>query len=393
MATPEPETTRRPWGTLLATAALAAILVVHVACWRALTDSLRRDEPAMLVALVGLERSLEGLQDAVARADEADAAAGTVTAARAAVVDRVERLVEAGAVDRTAVAPRVFAEVERALRVTRARPALGADAGEREAARAAIARAHAEVRESVLAAQQRSIAWSRGLDRQIAWLVTLASVLWIGVGAGLLALAASVLRHRREVSNRLRGVQQALVRSEHEARHDPLTGLANRRVFDTELREAIRAARSGGEPFALHLVDVDGLKAVNDGLGHAAGDALLAAVAAALGRCVRARDLVARFGGDEFALIQRDATPESVRILARRLREAVARPTALGEQQRTTVPEVSIGSALYADDADDAATLVRAADARLYAQKRRRRDDRSGVDPVTLAAPLPIAGR
>jgi diguanylate cyclase (GGDEF)-like protein len=135
------------------------------------------------------------------------------------------------------------------------------------------------------------------------------------------------------------------------------------------------------------------LKAVNDGLGHAAGDALLTAVAAALGRCVRARDLVARFGGDEFALIQRDATPESVRILARRLREAVARPTALGEQQRTTVPEVSIGSALYADDADDAATLVRAADARLYAQKRRRREDRRGVDPVTVAAPLTIGGR
>lgn len=392
MATPVSRSLRPSWYTVIAVVALVAVLAVHVAFWRAMSDTVRSEETTALMALVGLERSLEGLRDAVIQGAEADAEAETLTAATTAVTDRLDRLTDAHFVEDQSGEPRVFAEVERALVVTRAWRVLPEDEVAREAARAAISRAHAEVRESVLAAQQRAIAWSRALDRRVTSLMVFACVLWLGIGVGLLTLGVSFLRHRHRTSKRLLGVQEALVRSEHEARHDVLTGLANRRVFDGRLSEAIHAASAGRSTPALHLIDVDGLKAINDRFGHRAGDAVLMSVATSLANGVRDQDVVARFGGDEFAVIQQDASPITCRVLAHRLRQAVRRTTALDDGV-TVVPEVSVGSAIYGTDGTTGVSLVGAADARLYGDKRRQRDVVMQAEPRIADAPLLVGDR
>jgi diguanylate cyclase (GGDEF)-like protein len=116
--------------------------------------------------------------------------------------------------------------------------------------------------------------------------------------------------------------QQLLLRtSEALAATDPLTGCLNRRAF---LDRLDRAASAAGEGWVVCLVDLDGFKGVNDRSGHAAGDAVLRAVTAALGGVVRETDTVARLGGDEFAVLAR-ATPDDGEPLAARLRDAVAR--------------------------------------------------------------------
>jgi diguanylate cyclase (GGDEF)-like protein len=135
------------------------------------------------------------------------------------------------------------------------------------------------------------------------------------------------------------------------AYRDPLTGLANRRAFD----ERLEAACSG--PVALLLGDVDGLKALNDGAGHEAGDDALRAVGRALTRCAGSGALAARIGGDEFALLLEGWTREAAEKLA----------AALAAEE---VP-VSWGVAFQAHGSP--AELLRAADAACYATKRRRR--------------------
>ena len=88
------------------------------------------------------------------------------------------------------------------------------------------------------------------------------------------------------------------------AHHDPLTGLANRVLLRDRIENALARQRRHGESFALMLIDLDRFKAVNDTLGHAAGDQLLQPVAQRLRSCVREIDTVARLGGDEFAILQ-----------------------------------------------------------------------------------------
>jgi diguanylate cyclase (GGDEF)-like protein len=354
---------------------LVAVMVVHAASWRMMSATLQADEPARLVILVGLERSVEALRDAVI-AEHGTDPRDNVAAAHTAVVERLRRLETGG--DAAAPADEVAAEVEGALlSVTawQARPALPEA---RLTAEKAVARAHAAVRAGVLVAQQEALAWSRTVDRQIAWILKVNATFWVLVASGGIVLGIAFARLRRQTGRRLRVTEQALVRSEHLARQDPLTGVANRRCLDAELNSAIRAAAAGGPLFALHLLDVDGLKAVNDRWGHAAGDVLLAGVARALTASVRAGDVVGRLGGDEFAVIQRDATPETARVLAERVQDAMSVPVSLRDGTRI-VPRVSAGVALYDADGTNAAALVDAADARLYEAKPGR-------------APAPAAG-
>src|SRR5581483_164724 len=112
--------------------------------------------------------------------------------------------------------------------------------------------------------------------------------------------------------------------------HDPLTGLPNRVLFMDRLNMALtRAARHGGR-VAVSFLDLDRFKLVNDGLGHAAGDDLLQAVAVRLGAAVRSQDTVARFGGDEFTVLCEDLASEDEAIMvARRILEELQRPFAL----------------------------------------------------------------
>jgi diguanylate cyclase (GGDEF)-like protein len=156
------------------------------------------------------------------------------------------------------------------------------------------------------------------------------------------------------------------------SRRDALTGLANRRAFEEELaREVARSGRSGG-PLSVVALDVDRFKAVNDGHGHAAGDAVLREVAARACAAVRAGDLAARIGGEEFALLLPGAALPGALELAERLRAAIAAAPVEAGGARLAVT-VSLGCATLGPGEPADALLARA-DARLYEAKRSGRD-------------------
>ena len=153
------------------------------------------------------------------------------------------------------------------------------------------------------------------------------------------------------------------------ASHDPLTGAVNRLVLGDRLAQAFaRRLRHGGHTF-LAVVDVDRFKLLNDVHGHAAGDQVLVAVAQRLQTAVRSHDTVARVGGDEFVVVaELDDESEPAEALLDRLQEALSGPVAYGDQLRP-VP-VSIGGVL-AHPGDDVESLLRRADAAMYADKAR----------------------
>jgi diguanylate cyclase (GGDEF)-like protein len=165
----------------------------------------------------------------------------------------------------------------------------------------------------------------------------------------------------------------------HQATHDSLTGLPNRREFVSRLGVELAvppAARVG--PVVL-FCDLDGFKAVNDRFGHVAGDALLAEVGSRLRRCVREDDVVSRFGGDEFLVLCRDASPSDAAELCRRISEILSVPIILDGESVTI--GASIG-AVTADHEADAEELIHRADALMYAAKKQRPKEAPGVRTV-----------
>ena len=153
---------------------------------------------------------------------------------------------------------------------------------------------------------------------------------------------------------------------------DPLTGTASRHAIDECLDAAVDSAAQAGTPAALLMLDLDHFKAINDRYGHAAGDAVLAAVARAWQAHVRADDLLGRMGGEEFVVVGRGATLAQARVLAERLREATAalRLPEIDPELRVTV---SIGIAEVVAG-DTRMALIQRADAALYRAKRGGRD-------------------
>ena len=153
----------------------------------------------------------------------------------------------------------------------------------------------------------------------------------------------------------------------HMARHDALTNLPNRLLFREKLEEALVRTQRGDE-VAVHCLDLDRFKIVNDTLGHAIGDALLRAVTHRLVGCVREHDTVARLGGDEFAVVQiLHASASEASALAARIIEAVSEPYDL-DAHRIGIG-VSIGIALAPADGRDADRLLKSADLASYAAK------------------------
>ncbi len=149
----------------------------------------------------------------------------------------------------------------------------------------------------------------------------------------------------------------------HQAEHDVLTGLANRRRLEQRLRDA------GRHDAALLLIDLDGFKKINDTYGHAGGDAVLVHVADRLRGCLRDGDLPARLGGDEFAVLLAEADRAAADRIAGRFRDALTAPAVIGG--RTVEVRASIGVAV--GPADDPESLMHAADLRMYDEKQTSR--------------------
>jgi diguanylate cyclase (GGDEF)-like protein len=180
-------------------------------------------------------------------------------------------------------------------------------------------------------------------------------------------LAAEVARLEAELA----AMRERVAELETRAESDSLTGLMNRRGFDRELTRAGAYARRYGANAALVYLDLDGFKAVNDRHGHAAGDAVLKAVASALVGSVRASDAVARIGGDEFAALLWNLSAPAAQAKALALEQAIAAATVAWGGGLLSVG-ASAGVAELSADQDISGLLARA-DAAMYARKRAAR--------------------
>ncbi len=173
----------------------------------------------------------------------------------------------------------------------------------------------------------------------------------------------AVLLHVRDITKR----KEHEKRLEYLARFDALTGLPNRFLLEDRLRQALVAARRAGDRLALHYLDLDEFKQVNDTLGHTIGDELLKAAGQRLAALVRETDTVARLGGDEFAVIQSGIpNPTSASVLALRVLEAMVKPFRVAGH--TLHITTSVGISLSTSD-EDAEQLLLQADRALYKAK------------------------
>lgn len=184
---------------------------------------------------------------------------------------------------------------------------------------------------------------------------------------GLLALgAATGIAAGRTLLVRRRSLERHAEEKDHKSQHDELTGLPNRLRMTSLIAKASDRARSDGGRMAVLWLDLDGFKAVNDGLGHGAGDEVLKQMADALRDSLRAQDVLGRFGGDEFVVLCPDVPSSAAAIaVAQRLGEAARRPLRIGE--RDHMLSASIGVAHGPMESADA--MLGAADAAMYQAK------------------------
>ncbi|MCI5183613.1 MAG: diguanylate cyclase [Candidatus Electrothrix sp. AW1] len=154
----------------------------------------------------------------------------------------------------------------------------------------------------------------------------------------------------------------------HQAMHDPLTRLPNRVMFDERLRSSLLRANRLNSRVALLYLDLDNFKAINDSLGHLAGDRVLQMVADCLRNCLRLEDMVARIGGDEFSAILDDIeSVEQAVITAERIIRFLGSVDCSAQNERI---QTSVGIALYPDHGTDPESLLQHADAAMYVAKR-----------------------
>jgi diguanylate cyclase (GGDEF)-like protein len=169
-------------------------------------------------------------------------------------------------------------------------------------------------------------------------------------------LIAEDVTKQRELENHLR----------RQAASDPLTGLANYRRLADVLHMEIKRCERTRRKFALLLLDLDGLKLINDRYGHLRGNQALCRVADVLSFCCRDIDTAARFGRDEFALVLPEINAEAAELVARRICESVAND---GKGPKLSI---SVGVVIYPQDGDSIESLLCEADSKLYTMKRRR---------------------
>jgi diguanylate cyclase (GGDEF)-like protein len=178
-------------------------------------------------------------------------------------------------------------------------------------------------------------------------------------------------RVQRDLADSEEKVKQALQREQELSRVDPLTNVANRRAFYEALDLESRRARRHGRSVALVYVDVDNFKAINDSVGHAAGDALLTTVARVMQTNLRAGSCVGRLGGDEFAILIPEASANQIGRFLDRLRGLL-----LDEMELHQWPVTfSMGAAVFPKPSGSVEEMIHAADQEMYAVKNRSKND------------------
>lgn len=197
----------------------------------------------------------------------------------------------------------------------------------------------------------------------------------VGIALAMLLAALVLVWSRNERMQELR----------RQASHDPLTGLKNRRRFGEDLGTELARSRREKTVGAVLMLDLDNFKQVNDTLGHAAGDRVIAEIAAVLSERMRATDVVARLGGDEFAIVLPHCELDEVEDVADAIAKAIRLHTLPGEA--TPPITASIGVATFGPRSDSAEEVLAAADNALYEAKRAGRNSVRVAGVAVAAAP------
>jgi diguanylate cyclase (GGDEF)-like protein/PAS domain S-box-containing protein len=215
-------------------------------------------------------------------------------------------------------------------------------------------------REEVLAAIEQTGGWTGELRERhadgtaVETLTSFSALPDTAAGAGAVVVVSRDVTEQRH--------------KEHLATHDALTGLPNRRLLSEHLQLAIHQAARSQIPLAVIFMDLNGFKAVNDRLGHDAGDEVLRVTARRLGEVVRASDVVARLGGDEFVVIATNVTAEGAQVLGERLLTGLTVPMTVAGAELVVPPSVGVVLSLGAESPDE---LLRSADTAMYEAKQR----------------------
>ena len=178
----------------------------------------------------------------------------------------------------------------------------------------------------------------------------------------------------RESSDKIEALERNLASALRDATKDGLTGLSNRKSFDTAIRKLAGEAMNSGEDLALLIIDIDHFKAVNDTWGHQVGDAVLCQVATTLEQAVRGEDHAARYGGEEFAILLPRTDATAALAVGENLRHAISRATPQPNLTPLMNPiTISVGASCY-EPGDPLTEWVGRSDAALYRAKREGRN-------------------
>jgi diguanylate cyclase len=211
-----------------------------------------------------------------------------------------------------------------------------------------------------------------------------------GIVANLLVETQQVAEKNHALEDRLSRasgevaeLRQNLEVVRREALTDPLTGIPNRKLFDSRLREAARNAVENNEPLALLILDIDHFKKFNDTFGHQLGDQVLRLVAKTLTECVKGRDTPARFGGEEFVIVLPQTRLENAVTLAEQIRRTMVRHKVVRKDTGDDygIITLSVGASIYRPG-EPLADMIRRADGALYHAKHTGRNRVVAEDDV-----------
>jgi len=195
-------------------------------------------------------------------------------------------------------------------------------------------------------------------------------------------MAANVLNSPKAVAMSVYIIRAFLKLREtlrHQSIRDPLTGLFNRRYMESHLASLVEQAAARGKPIAVLILDIDYFKAVNDSHGHDAGDDVLREFSLRIRKSIRNIDLACRYGGEEFVIVMPETDVAVATMVAERIRRRIAsEPFAIQQGARKLEVTISIGIAAIGAAGDNAAAILKRADAALY---RAKRDGRNRVVP------------